>query len=135
MFEVSKQNDREKVLKNTSDLNTLLHKMDIDEKKRSQFVGTTLLYIKDMVKKSGAKHIDEKLEKRFKDIWNSLNSEAIRGSIKGVLDDLLDGSENKAKKIELLQRNVLNDQKVRKLTTSNWVDILDFILMKIYRCG
>lgn len=133
LFEVSKQNDREKVLKNTSDLNTLLHKMDIDEKKRSQFVGTTLLYIKDMVKKSGAKHIDEKLEKKFKDIWNSLNSEAIRGSIKGVLDDLLDGSENKAKKIELLQRNVLNDQKVRKLTTSNWVDILDFILMKIYK--
>jgi len=132
-FEVSKQNDREKVLKNTSDLNTLLHKMDIDEKKRSQFVGTTLLYIKDMVKKSGAKHIDTTLEKKSKDIWNSLNSEAIRGAIKGVLDDLLDGSENKAKKIELLQRNVLNDQKVRKLTTTNWVDILDFILMKIYK--
>lgn len=133
LFEVSKQNDREKVLKNTSDLNTLLHKMDIDEKKRSQFVGTTLLYIKDMVKKSGAKHIDTTLEKKSKDIWNSLNSEAIRGAIKGVLDDLLDGSENKAKKIELLQRNVLNDQKVRKLTTTNWVDILDFILMKIYK--
>ncbi|MBE5967604.1 MAG: SAM-dependent DNA methyltransferase [Lachnospiraceae bacterium] len=133
LFEVSKQNDREKVLKNTSDLNTLLHKMDIDEKKRSQFVGTTLLYIKDMVIKSGAKHIDANLEKKFKDIWNSLNSEAIRGAIKGVLDDLLDGSDNKAKKIELLQRNVLNDQKVRKLSTSNWVDILDYILMKIYK--
>lgn len=133
LFEVSKQNDREKVLKNTSDLNTLLHKMDIDEKKRSQFVGTTLLYIKDMVIKSGAKHIDANLEKKFKDIWSSLNSEAIRGAIKGVLDDLLDGSDNKAKKIELLQRNVLNDQKVRKLSTSNWVDILDYILMKIYK--
>ena len=133
LFKVSKQNDREKVLKNTSDLNTLLHKMDIDEKKRSQFVGTTLLYIKDMVIKSDAKHIDAKLEKKFKEIWNSLNSEAIRGAIKGVLNDLLDGSENKEKKIELLQRNVLNDQKVRKLSTTNWVEILDFILMKIYK--
>ena len=133
LFEVNKQNDREKVLKNTSDLNTLLHKMDIDEKKRSQFVGTTLLYIKDMVVRSGAKSIDAKLEEKFKDIWSSLNSEAIRGAIKGVLDDLLDGSENKSKKIELLQRNVLNDQKVRKLSTTNWVDILDFILMKIYK--
>lgn len=27
----------------------------------------------------------------------------------------------------------LNDQKVRKLSTTNWVDILDFILMKIYK--
>ena len=133
LFEVNKQNDREKVLKNTSDLNTLLHKMDIDEKKRSQFVGTTLLYIKDMVVRSGAKSIDAKLEEKFKDIWSSLNSEAIRGAIKGVLDDLLDGSENKSKKIELLQRNVLNDQKVRKLSTTNWVDILVFILMKIYK--
>lgn len=133
LFEVNKQNDREKVLKNTSDLNTLLHKMDIDEKKRSQFVGTILLYIKDMVVRSGAKSIDAKLEEKFKDIWSSLNSEAIRGAIKGVLDDLLDGSENKSKKIELLQRNVLNDQKVRKLSTTNWVDILDFILMKIYK--
>lgn len=32
LFSVNKQNDREKVLKNTYDLNELLHKMDIDEK-------------------------------------------------------------------------------------------------------
>ena len=48
LFDVNKQNDRERVLKNTYDLNELLHKMDIDEKLRSQFVGTTLLYLKNL---------------------------------------------------------------------------------------
>lgn len=44
--EHSRQNDRERVLRNTYSLNETLHKKDIDEKLRSQFVGTTLLYIK-----------------------------------------------------------------------------------------
>lgn len=47
LFVENKQNDREKVLRNTYALNELLHKKDITEKLRSQFVGTTLLYIKD----------------------------------------------------------------------------------------
>lgn len=51
LFFVNKSNDREKVLKNTYDLNELLHKMDIKEDLRSQFVGTTLLYIKDIIKR------------------------------------------------------------------------------------
>lgn len=46
LFKAERQNDREKVMRNTYDLNTLLHKMDIDEDKRSQFVGTCLLFIK-----------------------------------------------------------------------------------------
>lgn len=32
-----------------------------------------------------------------------------------------------------MQKNVLNDQKVKKLTTDNWIRILDTILMDIYR--
>ena len=47
LFKISKQNKRETVLKNTLDLNVLLHKMDIKESLRSQFVGTTLIYIKN----------------------------------------------------------------------------------------
>ena len=39
----------------TYDLNELLHKMDIDERLRSQFVGTTLLYLKNLVEKFGEK--------------------------------------------------------------------------------
>lgn len=133
LFALNKQNDREKVLKNTYDLNELLHKMDIDENKRSQFVGTTLLYIKDMVRKAGASRIDEKLVEKLNSVWEMMDEKAIRGAIEGVLNNLLDGSENKTKKIELLQKNVLNDQKIKRLTMKNWITVLDTILLGIYR--
>ena len=133
LFDVNKQNDRERVLKNTYDLNELLHKMDIDEKLRSQFVGTTLLYLKNLVEKLGAKSIDEDLQKQLKNIWSVMDGKQIRAAIESTLDSLLDGSENKSKKIELIQKNVLNDQKVKKLTTDNWIKVLDTILMDIYK--
>lgn len=133
LFNASKQNDREKVLKNTYDLNELLHKMDIDERLRSQFVGTTLLYLKKLVEKFGAKKIDEKLKKTLDAHWAVMDGKQLRAAIESTLDSLLDGSDNKAKKIELLQKNVLNDQKVKKLTIAHWIKILDTILMDIYR--
>lgn len=133
LFEASKQNDREKVLKNTYDLNELLHKMDIDERLRSQFVGTTLLYLKNLVEKFGAKKIDEELKKMLDAHWSVMDGKQLRAAIESTLDSLLDGSDNKAKKIELLQKNVLNDQKVKKLTITHWIKILDTILMDIYQ--
>ena len=133
LFNANKQNDREKVLKNTYDLNELLHKMDIDERLRSQFVGTTLLYLKKLVEKFGAKKIDEKLKKTLDAHWAVMDGKQLRAAIESTLDSLLDGSDNKAKKIELLQKNVLNDQKVKKLTIAHWIKILDTILMDIYR--
>ena len=133
LFSAHKQNNREEVLKNTYALNELLHKMDIKEDLRSQFVGTTLLYIKDMVKRKGATRIDQKLVDELNDLWKMLSADEIRAAIKKTLDDLLDGSENKTKKIELLQKNVLNDQKVKKLTLKHWIQILDTILLDIYR--
>ena len=133
LFDASKQNDREKVLKNTYDLNELLHKMDIDERLRSQFVGTTLLYLKKLVEKFGATKIDETLKKKLDAHWSMMDGKQIRAAIESTLDDLLDGSENKNKKIELLQKNVLNDQKVKKLDPANWIKILDTILMDIYQ--
>lgn len=133
LFDASKQNDREKVLKNTYDLNELLHKMDIDERLRSQFVGTTLLYLKKLVEKFEVKKIDEELRKTLDTLWAVMDGKQLRAAIESTLDSLLDSSDNKAKKIELLQKNVLNDQKVKKLTISNWIKILDTILMDIYR--
>ena len=133
LFDTSRQNDKERVMKNTYDLNELLHKKDIDEKLRSQFVGTTLLYIKDMVKKTGATRIDDALKDKLDDVWKMMSAEEIRAGIKNTLDNLLDNSENKTKKIELLQKNVLNDQKVKKLKIQDWIEILDTILMDIYR--
>ena len=133
LFDTARQNDKERVMKNTYDLNELLHKKDIDEKLRSQFVGTTLLYIKDMVKKKGATRIDDALKDKLDDVWKMMSAEEIRAGIKNTLDNLLDNSENKTKKIELLQKNVLNDQKVKKLKIKDWIEILDTILMDIYR--
>lgn len=133
LFNNNKQNDREKVLKNTYELNELLHRKDIDENLRSQFVGTTLLYIKDMVNKIGSEHIDDELVSKLNDSWMLLSESQIRDGVKSTLDDLLDGSENKAKKIELLQKNVLNDQKVKRLKKKDWIEILDTILLDIYR--
>ena len=114
LFRINNSNDREKVLRNTYSLNELLHKKDIDENLRSQFVGTSLLYIKDLVKKKGTVLITKEF-------------------IEDVLSDLLDGSDNKAKKIELLQKNVLGNQKVRALKTTDWVEILETIMLDIYR--
>lgn len=133
LFNANKTNDREKVLKNTYDLNELLHKMDIDEKLRSQFVGTSLLYIKDLLKKIDASKIDETLIERLNTHWTMMSNDEIRAAIKSTLNTLLDGSDNKAKKIELLQNNVLNDQKVKNLTTESWIIILDTILTDIYK--
>lgn len=133
LFDTNKQNDREKVLKNTLALNELLHKMDIKEDLRSQFVGTTLLYIKDMVKRTLASKIDEELKNKLNNVWVMMDQKSIRAGIEATLNSLLDGLDNKTKKIELLQKNVLNDQKVKKLTKDNWIKILDTILMDIYK--
>ena len=133
LFDAATQNDRERVMKNTYDLNELLHRMDIDEAKRSQFVGTTLLYIKDMVKRLGCARIDDATVERLNGMWAMMDDRSIRAAIASTLTSLLDGSENKTKKVELLQRNVLEDQKVKRLSTANWITILDTILKDIYR--
>lgn len=133
LFKITKSNDRETVLKNTYSLNELLHKKDIDENLRSQFVGTSLLYIKDIVKKKGIALITKEFVDSIKEFWSLMTPKGIRGAIEGVLSDLLDGSDNKAKKIELLQKNVLGNQKVRALKTEDWVEILERIMLDIYR--
>jgi len=133
LFDIALSNDRETVLKNTFALNELLHKNDISENLRSQFVGTTLLYIKKLVRNIGATSIDEALRNRLRTMWSVMSEAEIRAGIAQTLTELLDGSENKQKKIELLQKNVLNDQKVRKLTKQNWIRILETILFDIYR--
>ena len=132
LFNASKQNDREKVLKNTYALNELLHKKDISEKLRSQFVGTSLLYIKDEVKRRGYITIDDKSVAELSKFWSDNKPATIITAIKTTLDELLDGSDNKIKKVELLQKNVLNDQKVKSLNIKEWNEILSFILKNIY---
>lgn len=134
LFIADRQNDREKVMRNTFTLNEMLHRMDIDESLRSQFVGTSLLYIKDLVSTicHGGYVTDENVEKLVAH-WNVLTPATIRAGIASTLDNLLDGSANKTKKIELLQKNVLNDQKVKSLKLDEWINVLKTILVDIYK--
>ena len=117
LFSVERQNDREKVMRNTYALNELLHRKDIDERNRSQFVGTSLLFIKDEVDKYGhGGRITDETKRILQERWSNLSPTGIRSAIGEVLDGLLDGSKNKTLKIQLLKRDVLDDQKVKALT-------------------
>ena len=69
----------------------------------------------------------------MKEFWSLLPPKSIRGAIEDVLSNLLDGSDNKTKKVELLQKNVLGNQKVKALKTQDWIDILERIMLDIYR--
>ena len=133
LFGVSKQNDREAVLRNTYTLNETLHKKDIDEKLRSQFVGTAYLYLQDVLKKRGVTAITAETLQQMNEYWSGLSAKQIRSGIEDTLSSLLDGSENKELKIKLLQRNVLENPKVLKLKQKDWVDILDEIVKNIYK--
>lgn len=133
LFYLNKQNDRERVLKNTYALNELLHKKDIAEVLRSQFVGTVLLHIKDLLKRLGATRIDEELKKKVNEFFELKSEKEIIAGIENTLTELLDGSDNKSKKVELLQNSVLKNQKVRALKKKDWIEIIDSILMDIYK--
>lgn len=133
LFEVSRQNNREAVLRNTYALNETLHRKDIDETLRSQFVGTTLLYLRNVLKRQGITMITPESRQKLKEYWKGLSATMIRSSIGETLSNLLDDSDNKALKVELLQKNVINDQKVKKLALKDWIEVLDEIVGNIYK--
>ena len=110
-FYTSKINDKEKVMQNTYKLNEMLHRHSIPEKLRSQFVGTCLLALKNGLDYSTP----------------SLTASQIKARIKEVLETLLDSDINKAEKLTLLNRNVLNNQYVRQLRIEALREILTFI--------
>ena len=110
-FYTSKINDKEKVMQNTYKLNEMLHLHSIPEKLRSQFVGTCLLALKNGLDYSTP----------------TLTPAQIRTRIKEVLEALLDTDLNRAEKLALLNRNVLDDQYVRQLTIAAFREILQFI--------
>lgn len=114
-FYTSKVNDKEKVMRNTYDLNILLHKHGISEKLRSQFVGTCLLALKNGLE--------------FKK--QTLKSSQVIAGIKEVLSDLLTDDINKAGKLSLLDSKVLLSQDIRNLKIENLREILLFIETKI----
>lgn len=134
LFSIERQNNREEVMRNTYALNELLHRKGVKERNRSQFVGTCLLYVKDEVsKRCHGGRITKQMNENLCNRWNQFSAKQMREGISEVLGNLLDGSKNKTKKIQLLNRDVLDDQHVRSLSISDWVEILSFVLMRIYR--
>ncbi len=107
-FYTHRTNDKEKVMQNTYKLNELLHKYGISEKLRSQFIGTCLLALKN--------NLDYKTP--------TLSSRQINAKIKEVLEDLLEKDLNKAGKLALLNKNVLESQDIRNLPIEDYRVIL-----------
>ena len=107
----AKSNNKEKVMKNTYDLNELLHENGISEKLRSQFVGTCLLALKNNLAYEAP----------------GLTADQIRSGIGEVLKKLLDGDERRTEKLNLLFKNVLESQDVKDLKVENFRKILNTI--------
>lgn len=114
-FYTSKINNKEKIMQNTYKLNELLHKLGISEKLRSQFVGTCLLALKNGLDFSAT----------------SLTAIQVRARIKEVLEALLNNDINKAEKLALLNKNVLESQDVRALKIENFRELLKYITENI----
>ncbi|SJZ63113.1 HsdM family class I SAM-dependent methyltransferase [Mycoplasmopsis verecunda] len=110
----NKKNEKELVMKNTYELNELLHKYGIREDLRSQFIGTCLLALK-----SGLMY-DERME----------TSQIISG-IEDKLSILLKDTFNKAEKVIILNKKVLDIQDIKSLESKNLINILNFVKEKI----
>lgn len=112
-FKPQNVNDKTTVLENTSKLNRLLHDNGIPEKLRSQFVGTCLLALKNNLNYKG------------------LNTSQIIAGIKDILGSLLEGSVDKADKIAILHKQVLQNQSVEKIKSDNFEKLLAYIEVNI----
>lgn len=119
-----KVNDKIKVVDSIKSLNEKLHADGINEKLRSQFVGTCLLALKNgLVYKDVKETLDPKTGK------NLSPEKVIIKSMKDILEGLLtkSGSLNKAGKLAVLNNKVLGDQDVASLTYKELEEILEFI--------
>lgn len=104
-------NNKEEVIRNTYRLNELLHGLGIDERLRSQLVGTCVLALKNHLQYQG------------------LETDQILSGIYKVLKDLLHDEDdfNRLEKLNILHTEVLQDQKVCLLKSEEFISILDYI--------
>lgn len=122
-----KVNDKIKVVDSIKILNEKLHSDGVNEKLRSQFVGTCLLALKNgLTYKNISATIDP-------NTGNNLSPEkVVINNIKSILSGLLSKSGditdlNKAGKLSVLNNKVLDDQDIATLTYEEIKDILEFI--------
>lgn len=116
-------NDKIRIVDSIKVLNEKLHTFGINEKLRSQFVGTCMLSLKNgLVYKDIKKTIDSSGVEL-------MENQVILYNIQRILSGLLQhgGGLNKAEKIVILTRKVLEDQDVTSLTYGELKYILKFI--------
>ena len=122
-----KVNDKIKVVDSIKILNEKLHSDGINEKLRSQFVGTCLLALKNgLVYENVNTTVDPNTGK------NLTPEKVVINNIKSILSGLLSRSGeitdlNKAGKLSVLNNKVLDDQDITTLTYEELKDILSFI--------
>lgn len=102
------KNDKLAIIQSTYTLNELLHGYGINEKIRSQFVGTCLLALKNGL------------------VYEGLSTKQIRAGVETVLENLLDDL-NKAEKLIILKNKVVDSQNVRELKDREIQEILKYI--------
>lgn len=128
-----KVNDKIKVVDSIKHLNELLHANNINEKLRSQFVGTCLLALKNgLVYKNVSETLDEDGHKLDK---TAVVIKGITSILSGLLaKDLAVDSKlsneaklNKADKVSIINRKVLEDQDVASLPYDDLKQILSYI--------
>ena len=106
-------NNKEQVIKSTYRLNETLNGLSIDEKLRSQFVGTCILALKN--------HLT----------YKNLSTAQILQGIYDVLSELLNNDLNRADKLAILHTKVLQSQKIRQLKSEDISQVLDDISTEI----
>lgn len=106
-------NNKEQVIKSTYKLNETLHSIGIPEGLRSQFVGTCILALKN--------HL----------AYNGLSTAQILQGIYEILGSLLQGDLNRANKLDILHKKVLQDQKIRQLSADDIIRVLTDISLDI----
>lgn len=122
-----KVNDKIKVVDSIKILNEKLHSDGINEKLRSQFVGTCLLALKNGLT---YKNISATIDPNTGNIFPP--EKVVIHSIKSILSGLLSKSGditdlNKAGKLSILNNKVLDDQDITTLTYDELENVLEFI--------
>ena len=108
LFDTTKINDKEKVMKSTYRLNEFLHGY-MKAELRSQFVGTCLLALKNKLK------------------YKDLTTKQIISGIEEILGNLLQDDMERANKLSIIYKDVLDAQEVKELKDYIFIHILEFI--------
>ncbi|CAT05250.1 Restriction enzyme BgcI subunit alpha [Mesomycoplasma conjunctivae] len=116
----SKSNDRSLVTKNTINLNKMLHKYNISERIRAQFIGSLLVAINSKSKNKIFQKIDS-VNGKSKDILNL---------IKDIIKNKINDDQNAKEKLEVTS-SVLDDMQLVNLKYENLQRIIYFIEKEI----